>query len=201
MHACRHTQMHTHTHTQRDRDTHTHTYTHTHTERERERETAHTVEHSHMLIHDENDTYSTTVKMDNCVALRPPRGFATTICNSSDSDNSLIKGRQNANTGIMLQVVTVAVKELCVRFPMVAYSNSPLQLAVGRAPLPAGQDLPGSSGNAAVIEPIAVYDLETGQKKRALHFRYVLEGGGAFVALALGLMMSLCLCLTRGWSC
>lgn len=76
------------------------------------------------------------------------------------------------------QGAMVAIRELCARFPMAALHARPMQLAVGCAP---GPCLPGARRGApaplgrpkAVGEPIAVYDLETGAKRRALHFRSV----------------------------
>ena len=94
----------------------------------------------------------------------------------------------------------VAIKELCMRFPMVALHGPSMLLAVGCAPAPVAHTsgkssrvplhpLPGlpalpsglqpsSFGSSAIAlgldvgEPLAVYDLETGSKRRALHFRY-----------------------------
>ena len=71
----------------------------------------------------------------------------------------------------------VAIRELCARFPMAALHARPMQLAVGYAPGPcllrgAQRELRAPFGGPkAVGEPIAVYDLETGAKRRALHFR------------------------------
>lgn len=72
----------------------------------------------------------------------------------------------------------VAIRELCARFPMAALHARPMQLAVGCAPAsrPPASALPGGPGLAAGVpravgEPVAVYDLETGAKRRALHFR------------------------------
>ncbi len=72
----------------------------------------------------------------------------------------------------------VAIRELCARFPMAALHARPMQLAVGCAPAraapgsgPAWPPARAPEGAAAVGEPVAVYDLETGAKRRALHFR------------------------------
>ena len=59
------------------------------------------------------------------------------------------------------QAVLAAVKMLCMRFATVEYHAATTQLAVGRLPSYA----PSSS------EPVAVYDMETGAKKRSLHIR------------------------------
>eukprot|EP00884_Botryococcus_braunii_P020559 jgi/Botrbrau1/7187/Bobra.0300s0017.1 len=87
----------------------------------------------------------------------------------------LLKGLDPATLALRrtcLQVVTMAVKQLCMRFPMVAFCSNPLQLAVGRAPLGPGTQGPQGAGDANPgTEPIAVFDMESGQKKRALHFR------------------------------
>lgn len=68
------------------------------------------------------------------------------------------------------QVVIFLVKELSSLLPMVALEGASLQLAVGR-PL----SLPGVGPEASsglVEEPIAIYDLPSGRKKRVLHFRF-----------------------------
>lgn len=77
---------------------------------------------------------------------------------------------------VFLQVVSTAVKELCLRFPMVAYSSTSLQLAVGRAPRVPGDHVPAESEiPAASLEPIAIFDMETGHKKRSLQCRYATD--------------------------
>lgn len=69
-----------------------------------------------------------------------------------------------------------------MRFPMLAFSSaSPMQLAVGRAPAPAAPPAAAASAGAgappgpqppeAQGEPISVYDMDSGLKRRALHFR------------------------------
>ena len=60
-----------------------------------------------------------------------------------------------------MQAVLAAVKVLCMRFPTVLYHAATTQLAVGRLPSYA----PTSD------EPVAIFDMETGAKKRSLHFR------------------------------
>jgi hypothetical protein len=69
-----------------------------------------------------------------------------------------------------LQAVTSFVIELSMHFPMIALEEDSLQLAVGRAgPLQAiGM---GSASSRSSGEPIAIYDLTNGRKKRVLHFR------------------------------
>ena len=60
-----------------------------------------------------------------------------------------------------LQAVLAAVKVLCMRFATVKYHAPTTQLAVGALPSYARS----SDG------PIAIYDMETGARKRSLHFR------------------------------
>jgi len=55
-------------------------------------------------------------------------------------------------------------------FPMVALEERSLQLAVGRA-ASLGTIGMGSASSPSSGEPIAVYDLTSGRKKRVLHFR------------------------------
>lgn len=77
------------------------------------------------------------------------------------------------------QGVTAVVKELCAWFPMVDYHNGGMLLAVGRAPETGSSGRlqgsgPGSSfgGAEGYGDLVAVYDMSTGLKTRALHFRY-----------------------------
>ncbi|KAK9816767.1 hypothetical protein WJX72_004909 [[Myrmecia] bisecta] len=72
-----------------------------------------------------------------------------------------------------LQGVMAVVKEVCMRFPMVTFTVAvnPMLLAVGCAPSQ-DQAMPAVGGSHLDVgEPIAVYDMDTGAKKRALHFR------------------------------
>lgn len=78
-----------------------------------------------------------------------------------------------------MQGVTAVVKELCTRFPMVDYHNGGMLLAVGLAPVTEGRGRSegsrpgfGMSGTDAHGGPVTVYDMSTGCKTRALHFRY-----------------------------
>ncbi|KAK9821749.1 hypothetical protein WJX81_002687 [Elliptochloris bilobata] len=78
----------------------------------------------------------------------------------------------------LVQGAMVAIRELCARFPMAALHARPMQLAVGCAPGPAypagkhqGAPAPAAGGSRAVGELVAVYDLETGVKRRALQTR------------------------------
>ncbi|KAK9808344.1 hypothetical protein WJX73_004086 [Symbiochloris irregularis] len=73
-----------------------------------------------------------------------------------------------------LQAVLAAVKVLCMRFPTVQYHAGTALLAVGRLPPPS---LPSE-------EPISVYDMETGAKKRSLMFGRDGAGAGACTAVA-----------------
>lgn len=65
------------------------------------------------------------------------------------------------------------MKEMCTRFPMVAYCSTSLQLAVGRAP--GDPTPPDAETPVASLEPIAIFDMESGHKKRSLHFRYAAD--------------------------
>ena len=68
-----------------------------------------------------------------------------------------------------MQAVLAAVKVLCMRFPTVRYHAGTALLAVGR--LPSCDPSAGSAGPLANDEPLAVWDMETGAKKRSLLVR------------------------------
>ena len=56
-----------------------------------------------------------------------------------------------------------SLKEVCMRFPAAAFHTQSLLCAVGRGP--------GNDEKDAAADPVSVYDLHTGAKKRALRFR------------------------------
>lgn len=65
-------------------------------------------------------------------------------------------------SGVACQAVLAAVKLLCMRFPTVKYHAGTAMLAVGGLP----------SLAPSPNEPIAVYDMDTGIKKRSLRCRF-----------------------------